>query len=68
MLKIILIKLIPQAEEIIAVEQAGFRTGSCTTEQIFNPETPVRKVAPTSAADVPCLHYFSKMPLTEYGM
>ena len=36
MLKIILNRLQPQAEEIIAEEQAAFRTGRSTTEQIFN--------------------------------
>ena len=36
MLKIILNRLQPQAEEIIAEEQAGLRTGWSTTEQIFN--------------------------------
>ena len=36
MLKIILNRLKPQAEEIIAEEQAGFRAGRSTTEQIFN--------------------------------
>ena len=36
MLKIILNRLQPQAEEIIAEQQAGFRTGRSTTEQIFN--------------------------------
>ena len=36
MLKIILNRLQPQAEKIIAEEQAGFRTGRSTTEQIFN--------------------------------
>ena len=36
MLKIILNKLKPQAENIIAEEQAGFRAGRSTTEQIFN--------------------------------
>ena len=36
MLKIILNRLHPQAEEIIAEEQAGFRAGRSTTEQIFN--------------------------------
>ena len=34
--KIILNLLQPQAEEIIAEEQAGFRVGRSTTEQIFN--------------------------------
>ena len=36
MLKIILNTLQPQAEEITAEEQAGFRAGKSTTEQIFN--------------------------------
>ena len=36
MLKIILNRLKPQAEKIIAEEQAGFRAGWSTTEQIFN--------------------------------
>ena len=36
MLKIILNRLKPKAEKIIAEEQAGFRAGRSTTEQIFN--------------------------------
>ena len=36
MLKIILDRLQPQAETIIVEEQAGFRAGRNTTEQIFN--------------------------------
>ena len=36
MLKIVLNRLQSQAEEIIAEEQAGFRVGRSTTEQIFN--------------------------------
>ena len=36
MLKVILNRLKPQAEELIAEEQAGFRAGRNTTEQIFN--------------------------------
>ena len=36
MLKVLLNRLKPQAEEIIAEERAGFRTGRSTTEQIFN--------------------------------
>ena len=36
MLKIILNRLKPQAEKIIAEEQAGFRAGRSTTELIFN--------------------------------
>ena len=36
MLRILLNRLKPQAEEIIKEEQAGFRAGRSTTEQIFN--------------------------------
>ena len=36
MLKIILNRLKPQAEKIIAEELVRFRTGRSTTEQIFN--------------------------------
>ena len=36
LLKIILNRLKPQAEKIIAEEQAGFRAGRSITEQIFN--------------------------------
>ena len=36
MLKLILNRLKPQAEKIIAEEQVGFRAGRSTTEQIFN--------------------------------
>ena len=36
MLKIILNRLKPQAEKIIAEEQAGFRAGRSITGQIFN--------------------------------
>ena len=36
MLKVILNRLKPQAEDIMAEEQAGFRAGHSTTEQIFN--------------------------------
>ena len=39
-LTIILNRLKPQAEEIITEEQAGFRVGRNTTEQIFNLENP----------------------------
>ena len=36
MLRVLLNRLKPQAEEIIKEEQAGFRAGRTTTEQIFN--------------------------------
>ena len=43
MLKIILNRLKPQAEKIIAEEQAGFRAGRSITEQIFNLCIPCEK-------------------------
>ena len=43
MLKIILNRLKPQAEKIIAEEQAGLRAGRSTTEQIFNLRIPCEK-------------------------
>ena len=43
MLKIILTKLKPQAEIILAEKQAGFRAGRNTTEQIFNFRIPCEK-------------------------
>ena len=36
LLRILLQRLKPQAEKIIAGKQAGFRSGRSTTEQIFN--------------------------------
>ena len=36
MMKIILKRLKPQVDKIIAEKQAGFRAGGSTTEQIFN--------------------------------
>ena len=45
MLKVILNWLKPQAEEIIAEEQAGFRAGGSTTEQIFNLESCVKSTS-----------------------
>ena len=43
MLKIILNRLKPQAEKIIAEEQAGFRAGRSTTQQIFKLRIPCEK-------------------------
>ena len=43
MLKIILNRLKPQAENIIAEEQAGFKAGRSITEQIFNLRTLCKK-------------------------
>ena len=43
MLKTILNRLKPQTEKIIAEEEAGFRAGRSTTEQIFNLQIPCDK-------------------------
>ena len=48
MLKIILNKLKPRAEEIIAKKQAWFRTGRSTTEQIFILESCVKSTSDSS--------------------
>ena len=61
MLKVILNRLKPQAEEIIAEEQAGFRAGRSTTEQIFNLRILCEKDHTGSSS-------ISKKPLIEYGM
>ena len=55
MLKIILNGLKPQAEKIIADEQAGFTAGRSTTEQVFLRESSVRKI-PAPARPLSCLH------------
>ena len=52
MLKIILNRLKPQAEKIIAEEQAGFRVGKSTTEQIFNLKHSVRSIFSTSKTSI----------------
>ena len=54
-----------QAEEIIVEEQAGFRAGRSTTEQIFNLrilcEKYLKRICTMSSL-------ISKKPLTEYSM
>ena len=67
MLKVILNRLKPQAEEIIAEEQAGFRAGRSTTEQIFNLRIRCEKYLHHQQN---LYHVFIdfKKPLTEYGM
>ena len=55
MLKMILNRLQPQAEEIIPEEQASFRAGRSTTEQIFN-QDPRREMPAASAESLPRLH------------
>ena len=63
MLKVILNRLKPQASEIIADEQAGFKAGRSTTEQIFLCEKYLQHLQNL-------YHVFTdlKKPLTEYGM
>ena len=57
MLKITLNRLKPQAEKTISEEQAGFRAGRSTTEQIFNLRILFDKfISPAPARLLPCLH------------
>ena len=56
MLKIILNRLQPQAEEIIAEEQAGFRAGRSTTEKNIQSQDRQREIPAASAESPPCLH------------
>ena len=67
MLKVILNRLKPQAEEIVAEEQAGFRVGKSTTELIFNLRILCEKYLQHQQN---LYHVFIdlKKPLTEYGM
>ena len=55
-LKIILNRLKPQAEKIIAEEQAGFRVGRNTTEQISQPTHSLWEISTAPAWPLPCLH------------
>ena len=64
MLKVILNRLKPQAEEIIAEEQARFRDGRSTTEQIFNLRILVKSISRICTVS----SLISKRPWTEYGM
>ena len=64
MLKVILNRLKPQAEEIIVEEQAGFRAGRSTTEQIFN----LRILCENTSRICTMSSSISKKSLTEYGM
>ena len=61
MLKIILNRLQPQAEGIIAEEQAGCRVGRSTTEQIFS----LRFISISRISAMSSLS--SRRPLTGYG-
>ena len=66
-LKVILNKLKPQAEEIIAEEQTGFRVGRSATELIFKLRILCEKYL---QHEQNLYHNFIafKKPLTEYGM
>ena len=67
MLKVILNRLKPQAEEIIAEEQAGFRAGRAPQNRSSTLESCVKS---TSNISRMCTmsSLISKKPLTEYGM
>ena len=67
MLKVIMNRLKPQAEEIIAEEQAGFRAGRSTTEQIFNLRILCEKYLQHQQNLYHVFIDFQKA-LTEYGM
>ena len=67
MLKVILNRLKPQAVEIIAEEQAGFRAGRSTTEQILTLESCVESTSNISRICT-MSSLISKKPLAEYGM
>ena len=66
MLRILLNRLKPQAEEIIKEEQAGFSAGRSTTEQIFNLRI-LRNTCNTSKAFI-MSSWTSKRRSTEFGM
>ena len=63
MLKVILNRLKPQAEEIIAEDKAGFSGGRSTTEQIFN----LRILCEKCLQHQQNMYSYLKKPLTEYG-
>ena len=67
MLKVILNRLKPQAEEIIAEEQDGFRAGRSTTEQIFSLRILCEKYL-QHQQNLYRVFIDLKKPLTEYGM
>ena len=67
MLKVILNRLKPQTEEIIADEKAGFRAGRSIPEQIFNLRILCEKYLQPQQNLYNVLIAFKK-PLTEYGM
>ena len=66
MLRILLNRLKPQAEEIIKEEQVGFRAGRSTTEQILILKYSVRNTCNTSNTFTMSL-WTSRRRSTEYG-
>ena len=56
MLKIILNRLQPQAGEIIAEEQAGFRARMEHHRKNIQSQDPLREIPAASAESLPCLH------------
>ena len=60
MLKVILNRLKPKAEEVIAEENAGFSAGRSTTEHIFNLRILCEKYRQHQQNFVSCLHRFQK--------
>ena len=60
MLEIILNRLKPEAEKIIAEEQAGFRPGRSTTEQIFNLRILCERYLQHQSGPLSCLHLLQK--------
>ena len=67
MLKILLNRLTPQAEMIIAEEQAGFRPGHSTTEQIFSLRILCERYL-QHQQDLFHVLWISRKHLIEYGM
>ena len=67
MLKVVLNRLKPQAEKIIAEEQAGFRAGRSTTEQIFNLRILCENIFSTSKTST-MSSWTSIRPSTGFGM
>ena len=59
MLKVILNRLKPQADTIIAEDHAGFRAGRSTSEHIFNLRVLCQNYA-SPTIHIPCLHRFQE--------
>ena len=66
-LRIILNRLIPQAEDILAEEQAGFRKNRSPTEQILNCRLIMEKKSINNVKFI-IISLTTRKPLIEYGM